>query len=971
MNFILKTKKYLIVVFSLFAIFGIAFLLFPAKAHAIDIEPVYSVLKNTDPNTTGGQIAIIWKQIITIINYLVIAILIFVAFAQILRINVNTYGLKKILPALLLAIIAANFSFLFCRLLVDLANITMSLFITQSQSDQLHGVFSGSGWADPSKFSLKEGTVGTILWFLVAQVFVFVGSALVLVLAYLFFIRIWMIYFLVALSPLAFMATVLPATKSVFNMWWTNFAKWVFLPVISIFWLWLGNQWMGNVTKSNDYMMSYVFAGVCYYLAITTPFKMGGVVMTAWANLGKGLYKNKATGWAWNKTKTKWVDPWVDDLKTRANNWYLSRASGRPSVFLNPLGAIARRGIRVTDDRAWRKKKTEGLLNQGYREAFGGKLGKDGDKYWSHEKQTKRGEWLDDIDSLFGEKEWKELDLREKYFRTDKGKEATLRTAQYGYRMEGTQQIIDNEKRIARVKAMSGSEEYMNDEHYKKMIEKRNTAKAESFALEMAEGKLEGDLFQEVEGNAYLLDMSLEGVRTFQKKLEELKKRQAEAQTDDEKRIIGAQLRAVEGELSHSNTSYNERMRIFYNQYYDKEKKQFKGLSYVLRKMVTDDQGKLLGVKTDTNGNFVSADPSEARSFSEVMGFDFDTAKKAYRYHTGRRTKQFSLIVDKEKASVLNKREDTDAAYEIENNPREREALPYILVGDTANFDEFPIRKGSSEVYCMLQKGMNSISNDKYAKNAETFSRWIREDSIGKMDETANKLRRILANNCESYFKRVINNPQNQTVIRQKAAVKFSKDIEGAIAKKEQDLGEKLSNEQRKLFKEQFIADDLSRRKDYQDEMEKYAKETVSVEGLHLSGTEIEGDWNDDVSFKYDTRSGGFIPKVNDTVSSETEATKKSLFLESLSNTINLGPTRGVWAEGKNSWNGTFKEQIPIAKRQAGKNEEENLKYERVDQLLNEAAQGEMNKIISEKGSVDARQEFIKPPRQEGEIDID
>ncbi len=293
----LRKRKYLFILIWTCLAFFIFFVGSAIHAQAaLKIVPVYKVLQNTDSGT-GEQVKNIWKQLIDIVNYFIIAVLIFVAFVQILRINISTYGIKKILPALILAIIGANFSFLFCRLLVDLANIVMSLFIHGADgavsNTTLAENFSG-GWADPKGFGLVPGvasadvSIGMLLWFTFAQLFVLAGAFITLLLAYLFFIRIWLIYFLVALAPLAFMATVLPQTKSVFTQWMSNFAKWVFLPVVSIFWIWLGNQWIGNVKE--DYMMSFVFAGVCYYLAITSPFKMGGAVMTAWGGIGKKVW---------------------------------------------------------------------------------------------------------------------------------------------------------------------------------------------------------------------------------------------------------------------------------------------------------------------------------------------------------------------------------------------------------------------------------------------------------------------------------------------------------------------------------------------------------------------------------------------------------------------------------------------------------------------------------------------------------
>ncbi len=256
------------------------------------IVPVYEVLKGQDK--TGQEIYKIWKIMLNVINVFAIAVLIATGFAQILRLNVNTYGVKKVLPSMLLAIVAANFSMLFCRIFIDLANALVSVFLQGADGDAsgMTGAFSSMS-ATVTKEEVENGA--KVFWFIISQFLVMAGAILVLALSYLLFIRNWIIYFLVVLSPLAFLCMILPQTKSLFNMWWTNFTKWVFMPVVSVFWLWLGGKWFDTVAPGNT-VLSFVFAGACFYMAISTPFKMGGAIMGKWGDLGKKAW-GKTGGW--------------------------------------------------------------------------------------------------------------------------------------------------------------------------------------------------------------------------------------------------------------------------------------------------------------------------------------------------------------------------------------------------------------------------------------------------------------------------------------------------------------------------------------------------------------------------------------------------------------------------------------------------------------------------------------------------
>lgn len=316
MTIIIKNRilgqKYL-VLFSLVLIALVLFL-WPSHSYAA-MDPVWKVLKDYQvTDTLGNKVYGIWNIFIKLTNGFVVVVLIAVAFAQILRLNINTYGVKKVLPTLVLAIIAANFSFLFCRLLVDFSSVIISLFLqgtdgTKTNASDVVGSLSNIA-SSMSTLSGKPcisdgnpaGCYGyvTLFWYSIANLMIFAGAIVILILAYLFIIRNWMIYFLVAFAPLAFMALILPQTKALFNQWWTNFSKWVFMPVVSVFWIWVGSLWFAKIGEEGTFM-SFIFAGVCFYLAITTPFKMGGAVMGAWGKFGKTAW-GKTGGAAWNST---------------------------------------------------------------------------------------------------------------------------------------------------------------------------------------------------------------------------------------------------------------------------------------------------------------------------------------------------------------------------------------------------------------------------------------------------------------------------------------------------------------------------------------------------------------------------------------------------------------------------------------------------------------------------------------------
>ncbi len=327
-------KKYYCVSFLTAILIVALFLIVPNKAYAL--ESVSKVLSNTSSGE-GEAVATIWNRLMTVVNAFIVVLLIAIAFAEILRININTYGIKKVLPALVMAVLAAQFSLLFCKLLIDFANVLVNYFLS---GINLLNTKSAIATALPNGSATAQDW-GIVFWFIIGEILIIAGSIIVFILAYLFIIRNWMLYFLVALSPLAILATVLPQTKSLFNQWWGYFSKWTFMPVVSVFWLWVGTLWFNTSFGNGIYFINFVFAVVCFYLALVTPFKLGGAIMTAWGNYGKKVWGATA-GNAWKYTGGAAMNDYKELWGLRARNWWAKQGS-EGSAF-NPLAIIARSG---------------------------------------------------------------------------------------------------------------------------------------------------------------------------------------------------------------------------------------------------------------------------------------------------------------------------------------------------------------------------------------------------------------------------------------------------------------------------------------------------------------------------------------------------------------------------------------------------------------------------------------------------
>jgi len=281
-------------------LFVVACFALPTYSHAagaiagnIIKEPLWKLLRD------DAGLHTFWNDMMKLVNSFVVLLLIVVAFCEILNINISTYGVKKILPSLVFAVLAANFSWIMCRLFIDWANIAMSRFSdTTSIIDPLINSRTSFNIDLRETSEQVSGAVilgdnaGTISFFQAGMktLFVWAGAIALYILAFLLLLRNAIIIALAVFSPIAFMAMVLPQTKSAFNKWWTTFMQWTFMPTVSVFMLWMGSKVQDSLGSNTDPLIGFLIAIGFIYGAVKVPFSMSGAasgIMNKWADMGK------------------------------------------------------------------------------------------------------------------------------------------------------------------------------------------------------------------------------------------------------------------------------------------------------------------------------------------------------------------------------------------------------------------------------------------------------------------------------------------------------------------------------------------------------------------------------------------------------------------------------------------------------------------------------------------------------------
>ena len=198
----------------------------------LDIKP--AILK--DSNTSGAKQG--WEFFRNIANAIFAVIFLWIIFSQISNVGVSNYGIKKILPRLIIGALLVNLSYYLCQIFVDLSNI-LGHTLKDALESGVGGIGTGSeatGWG--SAIAATIVGVGGVVAFaalavgiptLVAGFFAIMTVFIILV------VRQAGIILLISMSPIAFAAWLLPNTEDLFKKWMKMFRGLLLVfPIISL-----------------------------------------------------------------------------------------------------------------------------------------------------------------------------------------------------------------------------------------------------------------------------------------------------------------------------------------------------------------------------------------------------------------------------------------------------------------------------------------------------------------------------------------------------------------------------------------------------------------------------------------------------------------------------------------------------------------------------------------------------------------
>ena len=302
-----------------------------------------------------------WEVFRNYSNVIFIIMFLIIVYSQVTSAGISNYGIKKMLPRLLIVAILVNISYYICVLAVDVSNILgygvqemFAAIIPEASSGGTGGVIKGFDGSPLLWGGIIAGAIaGTAMTIgLAASVPVLLSALIALAMILLILVgRKAIIILLVVISPLAFAASLLPNTESLYKKWWKMFSSLLLLfPVIAA--VFGGSRLAASILASIDgnleTQVAALAASVIPFFVVPSLLK-GALAATG--SLGAKLQgaANKATGNVSSRAKSgakstfnRRTAPIQDAWKYRKQSREIERAKRRGSggARTRVLGAV-------------------------------------------------------------------------------------------------------------------------------------------------------------------------------------------------------------------------------------------------------------------------------------------------------------------------------------------------------------------------------------------------------------------------------------------------------------------------------------------------------------------------------------------------------------------------------------------------------------------------------------------------------
>lgn len=187
----------------------------------------------------------VWNFSIKLVDIIAVVMLIIIAFANILHIDLNTYAVKRILPVFIGALITAHLSWFIISALFAFSNALVPESFIKGIETGIAALARGLGTV--SSVIFIWGIMSPLL--LIVPILVLVSVMIAMyVLGMILTFQPVVVSIVAMVAPIAIILVVFPKTRNYFNKWLTVLMNWIFMWPLTIFILFLVGE---IVTKTN------------------------------------------------------------------------------------------------------------------------------------------------------------------------------------------------------------------------------------------------------------------------------------------------------------------------------------------------------------------------------------------------------------------------------------------------------------------------------------------------------------------------------------------------------------------------------------------------------------------------------------------------------------------------------------------------------------------------------------------------